>query len=734
MATEATAGDWYAEARRRATSAGRRRRASKASAEWPQLAPPVALSDGPLGAVQAADREMGRQTALRARAVAEFAASRPATADRAQGEPGAMSPERWAARPANLRPVSEWAARELVVALSISVEAAEALLTRSLDLVHRLPGTLAALEAGALHPGHLWSMLDKVAPIEDPLIRAEVEAELLRWAAGRVVTPAQMGAKARREVAQRDVRAAARRLEKALKERGVHFRPHDVDGMATVTVVATMPEAQALYQALIACAEALDEDDDPRTRGQKMVDCLLDLVLRPGESDLPPVQVLLTVVASIATLAGGDAPAEIDGQAVPAEMARQFLAALTASGGRAPASVDTQQEQPADPVPWQEQEQEDLERWWAEMERRVLAGELVDPDPEPCPHPTSGNPVDPAPDPDLWLDGHWVEPPDTLWPAPCDDPPPEWLLREPPSWSIDDPPQPPCPRLEDSAPSPFAVVSPEADPPGTSSATPPGALSAAGAEPRSSDEEQSNGPGWWATADRAVDEAGHAMSRARQALAHAERMVRTAAAADAADEDACQAGPGGRLTGADDALAALRSATDVQRELLTDLLASTGGGGLVERPRIALTDALSGTLLALTDLPALRRAGSCGRAACRRDAAGCRHDLADRPGLGPPGPTNAYRPSAELERWVRARDRRCRFPGCRRRVPRGGELDHNLRYPLGPTSSENLVGYCTADHRGKHQAPGWEHRLEPDGTLTVTTPTGLVAVTTPPSY
>ncbi len=62
---------------------------------------------------------------------------------------------------------------------------------------------------------------------------------------------------------------------------------------------------------------------------------------------------------------------------------------------------------------------------------------------------------------------------------------------------------------------------------------------------------------------------------------------------------------------------------------------------------------------------------------------------------------------------MRARDRRCRFPGCRRRVPEAGELDH---------------------HRGKHQAPGWTHTLAPDGTLTVTTPTGLTAITTPPPY
>ncbi|MGY1643934.1 hypothetical protein ACI782_22730 [Geodermatophilus sp. SYSU D00703] len=60
-------------------------------------APAVGWAAGPLGAVQAADREIARQTAARARAVAAFAATRPASADRAQGEPGAMSAARWAA-------------------------------------------------------------------------------------------------------------------------------------------------------------------------------------------------------------------------------------------------------------------------------------------------------------------------------------------------------------------------------------------------------------------------------------------------------------------------------------------------------------------------------------------------------------------------------------------------------------------------------------------------------------
>ena len=79
--------------------------------------------------------------------------------------------------------------------------------------------------------------------------------------------------------------------------------------------------------SLAQCADAVEDDPDqpPRTRGQKMVDALLDLLLRPGECDLPPVQVLLTVVASMSTLLGGDAPAEVDGELVPAEMVRQLV-------------------------------------------------------------------------------------------------------------------------------------------------------------------------------------------------------------------------------------------------------------------------------------------------------------------------------------------------------------------------------------------------------------------------
>jgi hypothetical protein len=188
------------------------------------------------------------------------------------------------------------------------------------------------------------------------------------------------------------------------------------------------------------------------------------------------------------------------------------------------------------------------------------------------------------------------------------------------------------------------------------------------------------------------------------------------------------------MTTATDTLQALTGAAVEQRDALGALLDASAGGGLLDRPRLAVVDELTGALLALTDSDELRRHATCGARACRRDPGRCDHDLTDRPGLGPPAASDGYRPGAALDRFVRARDRRCRFPGCRRRVPLGGELDHDRPWPDGPTSAANLVGYCTGHHRGKHQAPGWQHRLAVDGSLTVTTPTGLVASTAPPPF
>ena len=159
-----------------------------------------------------------------------------------------------------LADVSEWAAPELAVALSLPTPTAEELLARSLTLVHRLPGTLAALEAGVLHPGHLWALLEKVGPVADRSVRERLEADLLAWVAGRsVTTPAQLAAKIGRELLARNVRSAARELEAALRRRGVRLRPDRVEGMAVLEAVLTVPKAAALLDALGRYADALDD-------------------------------------------------------------------------------------------------------------------------------------------------------------------------------------------------------------------------------------------------------------------------------------------------------------------------------------------------------------------------------------------------------------------------------------------------------------------------------------------
>jgi hypothetical protein len=92
----------------------------------------------------------------------------------------------------------------------------------------------------------------------------------------------------------------------------------------------------------------------------------------------------------------------------------------------------------------------------------------------------------------------------------------------------------------------------------------------------------------------------------------------------------------------------------VARLLTTRTLTGTA---LAHRPHLALVDELTGALVALTDATTLRHAATTGH------------------GLGLPPPTSGYRPSQTLDRFIRHRERRCRFPGCRVRAERC-DLDH----------------------------------------------------------
>lgn len=90
-----------------------------------------------------------------------------------------------------------------------------------------------------------------------------------------------------------------------------------------------------------------------------------------------------------------------------------------------------------------------------------------------------------------------------------------------------------------------------------------------------------------------------------------------------------------------------------------------------------------------------------------------------------------YRPSAEMRRYLRARDRRCRFPGCRL-LARLCDGDHTIDHAHGgPTDVGNLADFCRRHHMTKHNTP-WRVRQLGGGNLERTSPTGRSYVDRPP--
>jgi hypothetical protein len=161
---------------------------------------------------------------------------------------------------------------------------------------------------------------------------------------------------------------------------------------------------------------------------------------------------------------------------------------------------------------------------------------------------------------------------------------------------------------------------------------------------------------------------------------------------------------------------------------LRTLLTRLGALGLATPPGGSLTFALTderGRLLATVSAAELARLATQG---CPEHAdAGC-----GCPVLGMPPPTVAYRPTAAQRRFTTTRDRRCRTPNCGQRA---GWADHDHVVPHaegGPTTCTNLCCLCRSHHRLKTFARGWTFRMEPDGTLHVTSPSGVTRTTRPP--
>ncbi|WP_082614098.1 HNH endonuclease signature motif containing protein [Mycobacterium sp. Root265] len=97
------------------------------------------------------------------------------------------------------------------------------------------------------------------------------------------------------------------------------------------------------------------------------------------------------------------------------------------------------------------------------------------------------------------------------------------------------------------------------------------------------------------------------------------------------------------------------------------------------------------------------------------------------------GSEPGYHPSRKLADFVRCRDVTCRWPGCNALVDRC-DVDHTVPWPYGPTHPSNTKLYCRIHHLIKtfHCGPGgWTDKQHPDGTVTLTAPSGRVYTTKP---
>ncbi|RBY83325.1 HNH endonuclease signature motif containing protein [Blastococcus sp. TF02A-26] len=160
---------------------------------------------------------------------------------------------------------------------------------------------------------------------------------------------------------------------------------------------------------------------------------------------------------------------------------------------------------------------------------------------------------------------------------------------------------------------------------------------------------------------------------------------------------------------------------------LLDLADPPAGGSVL----ISLDDPATARTVAVATRAELARAAGTGRRVRRR---GADRGLTDGPGLRPPPPTTAYRPTAAQRRLVTTRDRTCRMPGCRRRTG-SCDIDHVTAHADGgPTTCTNLCCLCRRHHRIKTFARGWAFTLLPDGRLVVRTPSGVTRTTRPPGW
>ena len=199
-------------------------------------------------------------------------------------------------------------------------------------LVHEMPHTLAALEAGRLSEWRATLIVRESACLDVDDRRA-LDAELCADESKfDGMGDARIAAAARAIAYRLNARAVVDRAAKADSERAVTIRPAP-DTMTWVTALLPVTQGVAVYAAL---KRAADTKFDDRTRGQVMADTLVERVTgRPADVAQP---IAVNLVISDETLLGGDDTAAVVGGygPIPAAVARHLVGnAVTDARSRA---------------------------------------------------------------------------------------------------------------------------------------------------------------------------------------------------------------------------------------------------------------------------------------------------------------------------------------------------------------------------------------------------------------
>ncbi|MGO4690105.1 DUF222 domain-containing protein [Glaciibacter sp. 2TAF33] len=93
-----------------------------------------------------------------------------------------------------------------------------------------------------------------------------------------------------------------------------------------------------------------------------------------------------------------------------------------------------------------------------------------------------------------------------------------------------------------------------------------------------------------------------------------------------------------------------------------------------------------------------------------------------------------YRPTQAQRDWIAMRFEDCIDPTCSRPVD-DADIDHLEEWVRdhGPTNDDNLVPLCETSNRRKNLTR-YQYERHDDGTVTITTPTGLITTTEPPPF